>query len=268
MHFTQHAPGGRLTTAVKTIWRARGTQSEFSAPDPIVPDGCVEIVLNLGDRFRDEAGELQPRALLAGQMTRPVVAMPTGCVDLIGIRFFPGRAGSSLRIPMWQLQDCLLDAAAIVPGLDRVVDDLANMPDARRLEHLDHAFAVPARDRRSHDIEDAIELIDRADGNITVESVARIVGITRRHLERRFKDEVGLGVKQMARITRVHAALRLMDRNREMSGAELAAHCGYSDQAHLIRECRQLTGRTPARLMTSARSLAGLMREGAASRSA
>jgi AraC-like DNA-binding protein len=268
VHFTQHAPGGRLTTSVKAIWRARGTQSEFSAPEPIVPDGCVEIVLNLGDRFRDEAGELQPRALLAGQMTRPVVARPTGRVDLIGIRFFPGRAGSALRTPMWQLQDCLLDAAAIVPGLDRVVDDLADMPDARRLEHLDHALVVPARDCRSHDVDHAIELIDRAEGNITVEAVARSVGITRRHLERRFKDEVGLGVKQMARITRVHAALRLIEGNPEMSGAEVSAHCGYSDQAHLIRECKGLTGRTPARLMTSERSLAGLMREAAASRSA
>ena len=46
-----------------------------------------------------------------------------------------------------------------------------------------------------------------------------------------------------------------------MSGAEIAAECGYSDQAHLIRECQQLTGQTPQRLKTTKRSLAGLMRD-------
>ena len=46
-----------------------------------------------------------------------------------------------------------------------------------------------------------------------------------------------------------------------MGGAEIAVVCGYSDQAHLIRECQQLAGQTPQRLKTTERSLAGLMRE-------
>ena len=45
------------------------------------------------------------------------------------------------------------------------------------------------------------------------------------------------------------------------SGADIAAHCGYTDQAHLIRECRELTGTTPSRLTTTETTLATLMRE-------
>ena len=71
----------------------------------------------------------------------------------------------------------------------------------------------------------------------------------------------------MARIRRVHAALDLMRERPMLSGAEVSAWCGYSDQAHLIRECKALTGRTPARLISSERSLAGLMREAGAVRS-
>lgn len=268
MQFSQHLPGSRLATLVKTIWRARGTRAEFSAPEPIVPDGCVEIVFNLGDPFVGEDGERQPRALLAGQMTRPVVALPTGDVDLLAVRFFTGRAGSALRLRMSEVQDRLLDASTVVDGLKPITDDLRGMDDDQRLAYLEATLRLHTDPRAPNVIDHALALIDAHRGNVHIERLARAVGITRRHLERRFKDEVGLGVKQLARITRVHAALRLMDRQPAFSGAEISAECGYSDQAHLIRECKALTGRTPAALMTTERSLAGMMREGAVIRSA
>jgi transcriptional regulator GlxA family with amidase domain len=85
--------------------------------------------------------------------------------------------------------------------------------------------------------------------------------MSRRHLERQFREHVGLGAKHLARISRVHSALALLQQQPSMSGAEIAAACGYSDQAHLIRECKQLSGRTPERLKTTERSLARLMRD-------
>ena len=69
--------------------------------------------------------------------------------------------------------------------------------------------------------------------------------------------------KHVARIARIHAALDVLQRQPALSGAEIAAACGYSDQAHLIRECQELAGQTPQRLKTTERSLAGLLREGA-----
>ena len=114
MEFAYHQPPAPLAAYVKTIWTARGTQAEFDAPEPIVPDGCVEIIFNLADPFK--TGALQPLNLLAGQMTGPVVAVPTGDVDLIGVRFRPGRAGAALRTPMWELQDRLVDACGVLPG--------------------------------------------------------------------------------------------------------------------------------------------------------
>jgi AraC-like DNA-binding protein len=272
MQFLQQQSTPRLAPVVKTIWRIKGTRDEFMSPEPIVPDGCVEIVFNLGDRFVSaESGDLQPRVLLAGQMTRPVVALPTGEVDLMGVRFLTGRAGAAFRLPMWELQDALIDASLVVRGLDRLAGELGNMADHRRLEHLDiqltSRLALGA-DRATHAVDQALALIESRRGIVPIEAVARAAGITRRHLERRFRDEVGLGAKQFARITRVHAALRMMRRQPQSSGAEIATYCGYSDQAHLIRECQSLTGRTPARLMTSERSLAGLMREAGAIRSA
>jgi AraC-like DNA-binding protein len=264
MEFTIHEAPALLADSVKAIWCARGTRQEFDAPEPIVPDGCVEIVFNLGDRFVDaETGELQPRDLLAGQMTRPVTALPTGTVDLIGVRFRTGRAGTALRIPMWELQDRLIAASQVLPNLERLTDDLRNIAAAGRIDHLAAALAprLAAADADSVSaVDHALAIITAARGNVAIERVARRVGITRRHLERQFRGYVGLGAKHVARIARIHSALELLQHQPAMSGVEIAGACGYSDQAHLIRECRALAGATPSRLESAEPSLSGLMR--------
>ena len=264
MHFSLHEPPASLADSVKAIWCARGTKQEFEAPEPIVPDGCVEIVFNLGDRFIDtNTGERQPRDLLAGQMTRPVIALPTGEVDLIGVRFRTGRAGAALRMPMWELQDRLIAASDVVSGLDHLVDDLRNVRRGDRLEHLAAGLAgrLDAVDADAMaNVDRALAMIDASRGSVAIESVAQRIGITRRHLERQFREYVGLRAKHVARIARIHSALDLMRQQPLMSGAEIAVTCGYSDQAHLIRECRALAGATPSRLESAEPSLSGLMR--------
>jgi AraC-like DNA-binding protein len=256
-----------LAAAVKAIWFARGTRAEFEVPEPIVPDGCVELVINLADRFAQAgAGRaLQPRDLLVGQMTRPTVASPTGEVDLIGIRFWPGRAGAVLRTPMWELQDRLIAASDVVPAFDRLADDLRAVPRPARLASLARALAPccarvePDRLRR---VDAALARIASSRGTVSIAALAAETGITRRHLERQFQDEVGLRLKRVARITRIQSVLAVLRWRPSESGAEIAARFGYSDQAHLIHECRALTGRTPGRLTSTERSLSGLMREG------
>jgi AraC-like DNA-binding protein len=270
MHFSQHAAPPPLAHWVKSIWCAQGTQAEFAAPEPIVPDGCVEIVFNLADRFADRRG-VQPLDLIAGQMTGPVTAVATGDVDLIGVRLWPGRAGGALRLPMWELRDQLIEASSVLRRSAELVEALRELPRRQRIASLSAVLSQrfasrPWRSTRA--VDHALAVIESRRGNVAIDRVARTVGITRRHLERRFQDEVGLGVKHFARIARVHAAIRMVDDQPMRSGADIAARCGYSDQAHLIRECKALTGRTPARLMTSGRSLAELMREEAPVRAA
>ena len=262
MEFTLHQAPASLSDSVKAVWCARGSKEEFDAPEPIVPDGCVEIVFNLGDPFVNaDSGERQPRALIAGQMTRPVVTLPTGNVDLIGVRFHTARAGRALRIPMWELQDQLIDGSSVIRGLEALGASLCETFNQNRLDLLAAGLRarLAATDGDAY-VDHALALIDVTNGNISIERIAKQVGVSRRHIERLFKDRVGLGVKQLARITRVHNALDMLQQCPEMSGAEIAVECGYSDQAHLIRECQELAGQTPQRFKSTERSLSGLMR--------
>ncbi|MER9841163.1 AraC family transcriptional regulator [Mesorhizobium australicum] len=60
-------------------------------------------------------------------------------------------------------------------------------------------------------------------------------------------DATGIGPKTLSRIVRFNRALGL-SRQQASGWADIAADCGYADQAHLAREFRDLAGETPTTL--------------------
>jgi len=53
-----------LNAVVKAVWFPLGIKAEFEVPEPVVPDGCVEIIFNLADKFRryHANGEVETQA--------------------------------------------------------------------------------------------------------------------------------------------------------------------------------------------------------------
>jgi len=109
MKYSEAQPAS-LAHYVKCFWSLeRERPEDVAAKEPILPDGCVEIVFNLGDRFQrfhaDGTIELQPRSIIAGQMRGSVLIGPTGRVRLFGIRFQPAGAGAFFRFPLFEITD-------------------------------------------------------------------------------------------------------------------------------------------------------------------
>ncbi|NEB79560.1 helix-turn-helix domain-containing protein [Streptomyces sp. SID14478] len=80
-------------------------------------------------------------------------------------------------------------------------------------------------------------------GAVPVGQVAGQVGWSVRHLENRFREQIGLSPKTAARVLRLQRARRLLCAG--STQAETAAACGYYDQAHLSGEFKAMTGCTP-----------------------
>jgi AraC-like DNA-binding protein len=66
------------------------------------------------------------------------------------------------------------------------------------------------------------------------------VGLSERQLRRRSLAVFGYGPKTLARVLRMRRALGLARGGAPL--AEVAARCGYADQAHLAREVKDLAG--------------------------
>jgi AraC-like DNA-binding protein len=93
--------------------------------------------------------------------------------------------------------------------------------------------------------------IEATGGRVPIERLQRELGCSRRHLSSRFREAVGVGPKAYARLVRFGRAQQLLQRS-TLDLAAVATACGYSDQAHLTREVRALSGATPAVLRAEA----------------
>lgn len=90
-------------------------------------------------------------------------------------------------------------------------------------------------------------------GNRKIVDLAEEYALSPRQLERLFAAEVGVSPKALARLARFDAAFTRLQLQPEENLSSLAYDLGFTDQAHLNREFRQLAHLTPKALQQAAK---------------
>ncbi|MER5948710.1 helix-turn-helix transcriptional regulator [Streptomyces sp. NPDC001904] len=199
---------------------------------PVLPDGCMDL-LWLGQG----AGELR----IAGPDTRAHRPAVDTVTHYAGIRFAPGAAPAWLGVPAHELRDRGVGLADLWPSarVRRLTERIGTAADpAAELEAVAVRLAGAAAPP-----DPLLAAVVRALGSgATVAETARLTGLGPRHLHRRSLTAFGYGPKTLARILRLQRALALARAG--VPFAETAARAGYTDQAHLSRDVKDLTGST------------------------
>ena len=272
VEYRESPPVPPLADVVRCVWSLEGHALELSGPlQPVFPDGCPELIVHLGDpfdRLDDDSTTLrQPSAILAGQLTRRLVLSPRGVISVAGVRFEPHGAAAFVREPQFRLVGRTLDISEVSRRLFQMsVDVQQRAACATEAVVLLQQALVSLRcgagldPRTVH----AASAIRQSGGQLPIQQVAANCGTTRRHLERLFLTQVGLTPKRLARTVRFQRALAALDGND--SGAAAAARCGYADQAHFIREFRELAGCPPGAHLLERAELTGFFSVGAPGR--
>jgi AraC-like DNA-binding protein len=86
--------------------------------------------------------------------------------------------------------------------------------------------------------------------NVSVDRLARMAGVSRRHLARLFESAVGVTPKRFCRLARFKTGLAYAGAGPGVPWAQVADELGYADQSHMIAEFGELAGLTPAMLAT------------------
>jgi AraC-like DNA-binding protein len=267
VEYREFAAPAPLADVVRCVWLLTGPAATTPSPQPVVPDGCAEVVLNLAAPFRrlhdGTAWEPQPRAMVVGQITEAVVIAPSGVVDLVGIRLQPWGALSLLPVPADELRDVLVPLDTIASAMARdLPDELREqhtpaMRAAAAFRHLDRQLrrSPPANRSRARAI---VAEAAREPDVLSVRALAARLGLGERQVERELGRHVGLRPKMLLRIARFQRALALARADETLSWSAVAARAGYFDQAHLTHDFRRFAACTPSEFLGRDRSLTDL----------
>jgi AraC-like DNA-binding protein len=85
----------------------------------------------------------------------------------------------------------------------------------------------------------------------TVATLTRNIGLSQRHLSRKFRDCTGLSPKEYLSVNRFIRSLRYLKKYPDLSLTEIAYESGYYDQAHFIRDYKSYAGHTPGEVAKS-----------------
>lgn len=218
---------------VGVLWRSWGD----AAPRLLPADGAADLIL------RDDT------TLIAGPSTRAFTATGSEHSVTVGLRFLPGTAGSALGVHPGELRD------RHVPAADALGSELLRRGEVllSRLREADlvqgsgmapHASAAAAvfAERAGNPGWAALARAAAARGGSASE-LARELGYSERQAHRRMCEHFGYGFATLRRVLRAERAQALLRSG--LSAVDTAARAGYSDQAHLSREFRDLVGATP-----------------------
>lgn len=224
-------------------------------------EGSVRITEATGGwvGVRDGKGGTPPAGLrtvelstvLSGMSTTPVLGEHDGRLAGIEVLLTPWAAFTIFRTALHELT-----------GWRGHPDDLGALPGEAATGELAHRLgALSSWRARFHLLDEVLGhwlasgprcasgtvrawyALTHSGGSAPVAQVAEQVGWGVRHLENRFREQIGLTPKAAARVLRLQRARRLLCAG--STQAETAAACGYYDQAHLSGEFKAMTGCTP-----------------------
>lgn len=226
-----------------------------------VPGILVPVIINLGEPLAVSAaaqpGQLEERdtPFVAGLHTAHSVVRTRNGQRGIQVNLSPIGARMVFGLPMHELANQVVDLEdTLGPGTRELVERLSACHDyAAQFDLLD-AFLL-RRIARGHGPSEPMAWawagIVRAGGNVDIAALSEQLGWSPRQLIAACREEFGLPPKLLARVVRFNRARNMLERAKRGTGhAEVAAACGYYDQAHLSREFREFAG-------TSAREYLG-----------
>lgn len=216
----------------------------FTLHDPLTMAAHADPAASPGDYL----------TLAGGLHTTPALIAYDGRMSGIQLAVSPLAARALFGLPGGELANTDVDATEVLGATAKEIHERIREAGGwpERFEIVDTLLLNQADpDAAVHPgVARAWRRILGTGGTVRVRELADEVGWSPRRLQALFLAETGLTPKAACRVARFHRARKLLQRRvtagRPPGLADLAARCGYFDQAHLAREFRELAGCPPS----------------------
>ena len=259
-----------LCDIVERYWSIESDALLDAPVEPVLPDGCPEIVFNLEDRFQriPTYGDVETQAatIVSGQLRRRIVIRPTGRVSLFGVRFRPYAAFGFLGVAMSSITDQVVPLSDVIGDVSDEIETLvaeANSFEARVaiIERLLKGRLDSGNGERVI-ARGLVGMIADSGGRISVRDLVDRSGLDERRLERMFAKHVGVSPKMFTRIARFSGVVRSIEAAGSFGLLDAALSFGYYDQSHMIHEFNEFAGTSPLQYFEATHRLSELFTSG------
>jgi AraC-like DNA-binding protein len=235
-------PGGVLGEFVELLWLYE-IPPRAHAQERMLPMATTELVIDLAGGMANS-----PPALVVGPHSEYWALDTSRATAVIGVHFRPGGAFPFFGVPADELHNVRVSLDALWGSnaahlLEQV--RAGSSPEAK-FDVLERALTRAARTLSRHRAVDfALRELSGASGQRSITAVVDAVGMSQRRFLERFRGEVGMAPKLYARVQRFQAVVRTVQARRDVNWTDIAATCGYFDQAHFNHDFRAFSGLTP-----------------------
>lgn len=215
-------------------WKFAGPENGPDGPIShyIPPDACPSLIFFSLPQYHFRSTTLfGPTKFIAE------TAVYRGSISF-GIRFRPGIISRLFGISGLELRDQNIQPAPTLSGLDyQHALHLVNSEPAL-LSYLNQVLSDVMAELQPAPVpvvQQAMDAILNAKGNIRIADLLAEIPLSERQLQKTFKQEVGLTLKEFATVMRLRASIIQM----ELEGKgyqDTVFDSGYYDQAHFIRD--------------------------------
>ncbi len=254
MIYHEYQASEMLSPYIKCYWVLQHEDSESAKRrERIFPDACTEMIFHFGDLFRkytsETNSELQPRCFIHGQLKKYMEVESSGRVGIFSVRFKPAGLSRFINRDISTFNDKVVPLKDLW-GTDAIVFEQKILEAENHHQRIkwteEFLISKFCGDLTLHKLlADCVEKVVQSKGNIGISNLSREFNISKRQLERLFVSGVGLSPKFMSRIIRFNHVLQLIENNTGGNFTSVAFDGGFYDQAHFIKDFRELTGLNP-----------------------
>jgi len=242
MHYVEFLPSGLISNYIEAFWKAGGNSTQ-PVVEKILADGCVDIIFNLGNDCKTDNGAFvmqSEKIYFVGTMTTYKETIMDSDTNLFGVRFKPG--GFSAFHKFSSFHELTNQTVELEKSFHFDLKKISSNPP----EYLNSYFASRLNSENSFLLE-IVNTIQKHNGQIKVERLARQHYTTVRQLERSFKQYIGISPKEFISVVRYQCTMAaLQNKKPGQSLLSIAIECGYYDHAHLTNELTRYNGVAPS----------------------
>jgi len=228
-------------------------QTEAGISYTMIPNGCVELIVHLDEMYCQlptSTGLSQtPDYMLIGLFSQPYQVYFQHTVPIFSIRFNPEAIPLLLGVPGKEVLDTYEDIELL---LDQHFRDFCHRirecrQTADRVGQADQFLTrlLACRKQTTAYVTAGTGMI-RDGVDEPLEDISRRLYISQRQFERKFKEQIGITPKRYQRLMRIRKVMQTLEQYQSLDLTSVAYYCGYYDQAHFIKDFKQVTGKAPS----------------------